>query len=312
MPAFCTHYIFLDEMTEYLEENSNFRFYKEAAQIGTQGPDIFFFSGVIPFLMPGHMQFKTGSALHRAKPSEIFEAFAEYCKFSPNTDIAKSYIYGFILHYALDRNCHPYVYSLQNRILQKNRHIHRSSAHNRIETAMDTYLLSKRKNIADTRDFDSAKTLEAGQEVIDEIAHLLSFVTSEVTAHCPSKHDIKRAVSDTILMQKILRDKHRITELLCRAAEMITGPFCGYYKFSSMIRPKDLEKAKKYANIENAKWTSPYSGEESTLSFEDLFLHSKEDAMRLINGFEMLCRGCSDGYKVTNNLSFLTGTEIRQ
>lgn len=311
MPAFCTHYIFLDEMAEYLKENADFNFCREAAQIGTQGPDIFFFSGIIPFLIPGRMQFRTGSALHRAKPSGIFEAFAEYCKFSTNADIAKSYIYGFILHYALDRNCHPYIYSMQNRILQSDKHIHKSSAHNRIEMAMDTYLLSKRMQIADTRDFDSAETFNAPQEVIDEIAHLLSFATSIVTEHCPSERDIRRAVSDTVLMQKILRDKHGITGALCRAAEMIFGPVCGYYKISSMIRPKDLEKAKKYGNIENAEWVSPYSEEVSTLSFEELFSQAKDDAKRLINGFERLCSGCTDGYKATKNISFLTGTEVK-
>ncbi len=311
MPAFCTHYIFLEEMTGFIEENADFHFCKEAAQIGTQGPDIFFFSGIFPLIMPGLPQFRTGSALHRAKPSEIFEAFSEYCKFSPNIDIAKSYIYGFILHYALDRNCHPYVYSLQNRIIQKNKHIHKSSAHNRIEMAMDTYLLNKRMNIIDTRNFDSAKTFEIGSNVIDEIAHLLSFVISRVTTYSPSERDITRAIRDTRLMQKILQNKHGITELICRVIETVTGPFTKYYKFSSMIRPRDLEKAKKYGNIGNAKWISPFSNEESTYSFEELFLLAKNDAKQLINGFEMLCRGYSSGYEITKNISFLSGTEVK-
>lgn len=310
MPAFCTHYIFLEEMTKYMEENSDFHFCKEAAQIGTQGPDIFFFSGIFPVLMPGLPQFRTGSALHRAKPSELFEAFAEYCKFSPNIDIAKSYIYGFILHYALDRNCHPYVYALQSRIVQKNKHIHKSSAHNRIEMAMDTYLLNKRKNIMDTRRFDSAETFEISCDVSDEISHLLSFVISRVTTYSPRERDIERAIRDTRLMQKILRNKYGITELICRVIEAITGPFTKYYKFSSMIRPRDLEKAKKYGNIENAKWISPFSKEESTACFEDLFLFSKKDAKQLIKGFEMLCKGYSSGYEITKNISFLTGTEV--
>lgn len=298
-------------MKDFLIETADFNFNKDAAQIGTQGPDIFFFHRILPIAMPGFSMCKIGSALHRTKPAEIFEAFAEYCRISPSPNIAKSYIYGFIIHYALDRNCHPFVYCLQNKILENNKHIHKSSAHNRIEMAMDTYLLNKRMNISDTRSFDTAKTLDAPLEVIDEISHLLAFTIARVTTYSPKEKDIATAIADTKTMQKILRNKNGIIGGICRGFETIIGPVCGYYKFSAMIRPRDLEKAKKYGNINNMTWISPFTGEKSNLSFEDLFLIAKKDAQNLIQGFNRLCKGYSNGYEITNNISFLTGTEVK-
>lgn len=311
MPAFCTHYIFLEEMVDFLNKNADFKFNINAAAIGAQGPDIFFFHRIIPVLMPGRPQNKVGSAMHRAKPSAIFDALSDYCKFSPNTDIAKSYIYGFIMHYALDRRCHPYVYSFQEKILAQNKHLHKSSAHNRIEMAMDTYLLNKHMNCSDPFDFDSAATITDDISVIEEISHLLSFVVPRVTGRHIKEKEAAQAILDTRKMQKILRDRSGILRAVCRTVESIFAPLTGYFRFSAMIKPRDLEKAKKYGNINRLTWISPYDSlTEHKESFEDLFELAKADAKMLINGFNKMCLGYSNGYEITHNISFLTGIEV--
>lgn len=311
MPAFCTHYIFLEEMADFLKESADFKFNIDAAAIGTQGPDIFFFHRIIPVFMPGIPKSKVGSALHRAKPSAIFDAFRDYCRFSPDIDAAKSYMYGFIMHYALDRRCHPFVYSFQEKILQRNNHLHKSSAHNRIEMAMDTYLLSKHMNCNDPFEFDSSATITSDISVIEEISHLLSFVIPRVTDKQISEKEISQAILDTKRMQKILCDRSGFLKTVCRIAESLLAPLIGYYRFSAMIKPKDLEKAKKYGNINRQAWISPYdSGTFHNESFEDLFELSKADAKELISGFNRMCLGYSNGYEITHNISFLTGIEV--
>jgi hypothetical protein len=311
MPAFCTHYLFLKEMEEFLKEKADFKFDFDSASIGTQGPDIFFFHRILPIFMLGKSQRKVGSALHRAKPSEIFDAFNEYCKFSPNIDIAKSYIYGFIMHYALDRRCHPYVYSLQEKILSRNKHLHKSSAHNRIEMAMDTYLLNKYMGYSNPADFDSSQTITNKLAIIDEISHLLAFVIPKVTDKHVSERDISKAISDTRAMQRLLRDRSGILRAVARIVETIFAPIIMYFKFSSLIKPKDLEKSKKYGNINRRIWVSPYdSGTQHNESFEDLFELACDDAKDLICGFNEMCQGNSNGYDVTKDISFLTGIEV--
>lgn len=297
-------------MKNTLSSNADFNINFEAAHIGAQGPDLFFFHRVFPIIMPGKPLNKIGIALHHSKPAEIFEAFAEYCKFSPNIDIAKSYIYGFILHYSLDRCCHPYVYATQEKVLEQKK-IHPSSAHNEVEMAIDTYLLAKKLDFDNTRDFDSSSKITTNQEVVDEIAHLLAFVISRVTTYSPSEKTVKTAIADMRTSLKVLRNEHYQATILAKIVDALIDAVSGHYKFYSMVRPKDLEKAKEYANIEHGTWVSPYSKEASNCSFEDLYDSAFKDAEKLISDFEQLCKGYSNGYEITNNISFLTGIEVK-
>lgn len=92
--------------------------------------------------MPGRSQRKIGSRLHRAKPGDILDAMAEYCtRCSTEKDIARSYAYGFILHYALDRQCHPFVYAKQQELADSGSPLHKSALHNIVEMSMDAVLL---------------------------------------------------------------------------------------------------------------------------------------------------------------------------
>ena len=97
---------------------------------------------------------------------------------------------------------------------------------------------------------------------------------------------------------------------MCRATETVFAPIIKHYKFSSAIRPKDLEKSKKYGNINNGPWYSPYEPDrERNESFLDLFNISIADAENLILGFRDMLRGRTNGREVTHNISFLTGIE---
>lgn len=221
MPAFCTHYLFLKETQDIVKKHGDFEFNFDAAAIGTQGADIFFFHRVLPISMFGVPKNKIGSLLHRAKPEKIFDAFCEYIPLSLNPDIAKSYIAGFIMHYALDRNCHPYVYYLQDKICQSKKAIHKSSVHNQIETAADTYLLTEHGGVFDVSQFNSADTITNKIEVIDEISHLLAFVVPKVTGKFIDEKDVATAIADTRRMQKILQDKRGALRPVCVAIETI-------------------------------------------------------------------------------------------
>lgn len=310
MPAFCTHYLFCDDMLKRVS-NIDFKMNEKACAIGTQGPDIFFFARFLPIVMPGKPNIKLASAIHKCKPAELFDAFADYCAFSPNIDVAKSYIYGFIMHYALDRKCHPFVYAYQQKILDQTKYLHSSGAHNRIEHSMDTYILNVKLGITDPSDFDSAATFTTDYDVMEEIAHLLAFVIPRVTEYSVTEQDIKYAIKDTITMQKVLRNKGNRFMTFTKMLDATLGPMIKYYKFSSNINPKDLENAKKYGNIDNRVWYSPYQADVArNESYLDLFDLAKDDCEELIAGFEQIVKGYSTGRDVTNNISFLTGVEV--
>lgn len=306
MPAFCTHYLFSKELFPYInDKNASI---ENVVNLGTQGPDIFFFKRVLPIFMPGKMGMKTGSSLHKQQAEKIFKAFADYLKENDN-QIARSYIYGFILHYALDRNCHPYVYAKQNEMTNKNRFIHHSSAHNKIEMALDSFMMHQKLNIDNVKTFDTAKTIELTEEEKLEVGKVLTYVIKEVLGEDLTIDDIIYAIDDTAKFQNILRDKSGALLVFVTILETIVAPVVKYMKLSSYFRPKNWKKGIEYANINNDVWTSPYSNENNTSSFEELFEKAISDAKTLIDNFDKYMAGESQSFN-TNNISFLTGLEV--
>ena len=175
MPAFCTHYILASEEMSNLHRiaaESGFKLCENAVYIGSQGPDIFFFHRTFPW-QKGKPLRAAGSAMHRAKFGDILDRFADYIKVSTEPDIAKSYAYGFILHYAADRNCHPYIYYLQNRLTDKHPKLNPNSAHNMIEFALDSVLLQRKAGIESPRGFDASQTFNFKQTEKQEIGKML-------------------------------------------------------------------------------------------------------------------------------------------
>ena len=250
---------------------------------------------------------KTGSKLHRAKPSEIFENMREYISKSNQIEIAKSYAAGFILHYVLDRNCHPYVYFLQNKMTDEFKKLNSHTAHNIIEFSMDTYLLSKRMNIKKPHLFDTAGTLNFSNLELEELGKMISYITNAVTKSNITPNDAITAIKDIKYIQKLTTDKTGRKEKIVKIIDDLCAPFLKNFKFSALMRPKDLENAKKYGNIERKIWTSPYDKIKRSKSFEDLFELSKIDALNMINQFF----SGEDTYKITQNKSFLTGVEVK-
>ena len=73
------------------------------------------------------------------------------------------------------------------------------------------------------------------------------------------------------------------------------------------MRPRDLENAKKYGNINHEIWFSPFDSYEHNESFEDLFELAKQDAKIMIARFQ----AGDNTEEITNNISFLTGVEVK-
>lgn len=307
MPAFCTHYLFFEDSKEFMCSLADFPLNEKVCALGSQGADIFFFHKIYS---PLHSKRKIGSALHRAKPEDIFNVFAEYVRKNPDPT-AKSYIYGFILHYALDRRCHPFVYALEKKITDSDKKIHHFSAHSRVEMGLDAYMLYQKSGTEYPYLFDSSKTIELNDREKDSVAKVLCYMIKKVLKKRISRLAVKRAINDTVRMQKFLRDKSGQLCILATVLETILGKAIGYYKFSAMIKPRLWKNGEKYANIDNGIWISPFSKEKSNLSFEQLYIYALQEAKELLFGFEQTVSGKADAKDVTENISFLTGLEIK-
>ena len=312
MPAFATHYLFLDELKDALVERADFDFDFGVAGIGCQGPDIFLFHRLWPPFTITKTLNSVSGALHREKSEKIFDAFRDCLELTDNRDIAKTYIYGFILHYALDRNCHPYVYARQDELTAANPKMHPLTAHNMIEHGVDTYLLYTRRGIYPPSDFDSKATFSDSALAYNEIARILNYTIHTACGREVEQAEIIRAITDTAELQDILRNRNGAALRLARTLETVLSPVTKNFRFSASIKPKDLDLSQNCANIKGKAWTSPYDKIERSSTFDELFDGAKADALSLIDGFEALCRGEKTAYEVTGNISFLTGMEVTE
>lgn len=126
MPTTYAHYTFGKEVLKELKEddlkqiiNKNIDLYN----IGLHGPDILFYYNPLK----SNIINKRGNAIH----SENFDIFLENARNvihkSNDNERAISYIMGFICHFMLDSECHPYIGEKQNKEL----------SHNEIESEFD-------------------------------------------------------------------------------------------------------------------------------------------------------------------------------
>lgn len=307
MPAYSTHYLFAYELMEKIKSNVNFTVDEQAVYIGTQGPDIFYDHRILPWMLGKSLR-KVGSALHREKPSVLLDSMRDYIRKYPDDDIAKSYIVGFILHYALDRTCHPYVYFMQYRFKELYPDVHIFTSHNMAEFALDSYLLFKRMGVQNPALFDTAKTLNFTDLTRRHCAKIIGFFVSNSTKKFVSRFDAEQAIDDLRYIQKVTFDPNNKICKVLKPLEFYASPFTKNLKPSSMFRVDDMQYASKFANIKHGVWHSPYCKSVArNESFEDLFEASKTDALNMIQGFFEN----KDTSKLTNDLSFLTGERVK-
>ena len=306
MPAFSTHYLFAKEMMNRLQSEADFPINKDAVFIGAQGPDIFFFHRVLPW-QKGKSLRNAGSAMHRAKCGDIIDCFKAYCRSCGENAIAKSYVYGFILHYALDRICHPYIYFVQNRITEKYPELNEHSVHNMIELSLDSVLLKEKENIESPKAYRTENLLNFTENELDEISKVIASAGEAIKPYEITAKDAAQAIKDTRAAQRLLTDGSGRKEKFLKHAERLFFPLTGNFRISSFLRTDDLEKAVKYVNINNRHWRSPFGGEMRSESFTELYELAKADAAEMI---KRLNAGLS-GEEITENKSFLTGVKVQ-
>ena len=128
MPAYLTHRVagerVLDSLADTLSD-------AQAFFLGCQGPDMLFFRDFQPWRAP-RKSLRIGLRMHHERVREMFMAALDYARQYDEADREEliAYIAGFITHYAIDKNTHPFVYSKAGR---------NTGVHNKIEFMWDSF-----------------------------------------------------------------------------------------------------------------------------------------------------------------------------
>lgn len=182
MPAFYTHARFGENVLKHLEMDlgENIITNKELFEIGLQGPDIlFYYKGYSSNYIN-----KIGNELHNKRGVEFFQPARKIIEEALCKEDAFSYLAGFICHFTLDSQCHPYIIGMVEPTT--------GISHTEIEAEVDRYLMIK-----DQKDFlrylgvknfvKSKKNTEVISLFFDEL----------------SPSDIKKALNHMLLFSKL-------------------------------------------------------------------------------------------------------------
>lgn len=207
MPAFYTHARFGKRVLEQLnpEIQSEIMKYPELYYIGLQGPDILFYYKAYM----GNDINRRGFAQHGKPGIEFFGPARAIVSQAKNKEAAYSYIAGFICHFTLDSNCHPYIGTVE---------VKKGLSHAEIEAEEDRYLM-----LEDGK--DCLRHLAVEDVVIsDENAEVISWFFPPLT-----KHHIRRTLKDMKFFSRLFRAPSRMKRKLLAVALKAAGKYKTMY-----------------------------------------------------------------------------------
>ncbi len=250
MPAFVTHEIFGTQLFGMLDEPivELLEYHPAPYFWGLQGPDLLFFRDAV---LGRSMLPRYGNLMHALKVDELFTALSCYLNLHRDRkeyETLLAYIVGFVGHYCLDAEAHPYIYYLQ---MQKERVLDPESAkgiHHRIESDIDTayYELKRGRNI---RSYRPSPRLLGSDWEYEVIAQLYVTILWEVYGLRVTASEIKKCFVDTRLLMKLLLDHRGYVLRLTGAAEaLLNKPNL----FSPHIRRKRV--LEDILNLEREQW----------------------------------------------------------
>lgn len=291
MPAPATHYIFARSIEDRVAAlDKELAFSKSAFYYGTQGPDFLFSHKVWRMAWNGENLVELGSVLHHVCPSKMFALMKEYLENEPcDRDIIKSYIYGFLAHYALDRKAHPLVYAVQKELTENCGlgDLRPICVHNQIELNIDAILVRSELGYENSLDFKFYKVLDPNPALIDEMAALMEYVVPKMVFCDAQKSDFADAYRDMRLGQIALADNSGKRRKLIGLLEKPLFKALGGPLLTSLMRQNVCDNKWDYMNITHKEWRMVFDSRvKSTKSFIDLFRDAQEDIFGLIDAFE--------------------------
>ena len=261
MPSTLTHYIFNSNLSNKVE-------HKDIFLLGGQGADVFFFYGynLAKRENPREIQ-NIGAQIHQINPDELYMKMLAYVfsKTGEEKSVLLEYTRGFMYHYALDRNIHPYVFyntgfPYTNKIYNTN--------HGKFESILDT-LLAKEYNCTKT----TRATLKTSKKDLLICSKMLSYVLNDYfQTDVVKENSFYQAYKDFRFVRLIADSKYGVKKFLFHSLMKDS-------QIDVISQPRKVEDDIKYdyLNKKHGKWVNPSTGIVETMDINELFEKAKED-----------------------------------
>ncbi len=257
MPGFVTHYLFgvksykalnNKELKNIIKNNRN------SFSLGLQGPDIFFY--FLPTMLGKKVNI--ASKMHKENTNRFFQEMIKYMSDIHGKkayETACAYIHGFMGHYILDTNMHPYVYSrvgtsTSNKTMGK---------HYGLETDIDREILWDYKKLRQA-DFSHSARIDLSYYQKNVIAGLLHTAILNTYDIDISVKLIKSAITSFYIECALLTDSK---EYKYKAINGIEHYVFGYDILSPLLI-NDIPHSEDPCNEKHDQWSNPWDENHSS------------------------------------------------
>ncbi|MCL2421014.1 MAG: zinc dependent phospholipase C family protein [Defluviitaleaceae bacterium] len=291
MPGFITHYICGQAAlgNAHPDAQKMIRPYQQFYNIGTQGPDIFFY--YLPGLIKKHSR-DVGVQMHKHHFGDFMSHMIDTMMLDTLPDASRAlmfaYISGFLTHYAMDATAHPYVYSKTGvrKKGDKAKAIKYSVNHRKFETAIDILMLNmmSSKKPADYKLWELIQ-VDSGQAQI--VADAMSASIRETYDRDVREKDVYKAMAYMTNITRLLQSRKGRRKRLMELMENLTF---GEHLVSSLIHLQEVTDGVDYLNIMKSPWNVPGT-EVKTESFVELYHEAIKESNRMIDALWQYVNG---------------------
>lgn len=294
MPAFLTHCIFAEDVFEAIDFDrigaSNIKDDLQARNplymLGAQGPDIFFYYKARPWQKNDGLS-SLGMMMHDTLVSDFFSESAEYIriflKAGSRFYSILSYMLGYICHFSMDKNAHPFIHYQSGIDTKKDRTTHKYfNYHKKYEAILDAYMWKKTKGI-DANNSRASDLIDAGGKYNETLKSFYFYIINRVYKFNINERQVEIALQDMSKLLNEFRDPTGAKSVIFNALENIFGK---KGDITSLLYPKSLEGFGDFLNLENKMWKHPCN-ENLTFntSFPEIYAAAKEEAARLAEDY---------------------------
>ena len=301
MAGSITHAYFAMDVYDKLDVNKKklLKKYQNNLRCFAQGHDVF------------HFITNKSEFFHTNKTRDFFMNMINYIKDNNlyNNPEVLSFLYGYISHYNLDKNVHPYVHYKTGKYYKDNKNSYKyKGKHSELETYIDSYMIRNREKI-DPWKFKSHKFCLSPYKFSNELNDLIDYTFYETYKENNIGKIYYKGIKKMYHLYSLLRnDRFKIKNKMYRLVDKITPQ--KFYKFTPVSFAID-ENKEYYLNNDHKEWYHPLDkNEKHNESFMDLYDKALKDTVYTIKELDKFFNNKkNDIDKMFDNSSFSTGKD---
>ena len=282
VPGLITHYICGEAVINELPgdirdilQNS-----RQLYNLGCQGPDMFFY--YLPGLLKKNIK-NLGVDMHRMNVGDFFSNMLDQQRSASDAErlMIFSYICGYLTHYTLDCNAHPYVYYMSGFRTEGDRtpRLRYSVRHRSFETAIDVLML---KIMSGEKPADKKlwQLIKAEKDQAMSVAGALSGAINRAYNRDISRKEVFNAIRYMVYLTRVLQSKRGRRKRFMELAENLT---IGEHIVSSVIHMQEVAGNIDYLNVKKQPWYMPWDGNKQiNHSFGEMYNRAVAEGTELI------------------------------